>query len=297
MMITLRQLGSLLLGCTMALQAPQALSERLTIVGPMVPGLVTLSSHGKGEGLVWEGLLQLEPGLSGLKVHFEAANVPRLEQMLSEGRKVCAAGVLATEARDRIGYVVPFIATPPLHLVVRAATTNSLPLRDGAVDLERLLGNARLRGVLADMRPYPGPLQSRLRDAVASGQLSLQRGGSAGTGQNLLLMISNDRADYTFEYPTIVHGMRHDPLLKAPLLNLPIAGFSALQESVIYCPRTPWGRINAERLERAVALMSARSELMMEVYSRWLPESVYRQYRAELEQVMRQRAGRPSRGH
>lgn len=288
----LRRLLSLVL-LAVLLQPLPALSQRLVIVSPMVPGLALLREDGTGEGILLEILSQLDPLLKGLELHYEAMNIPRMEQVLAEGRELCVSGIIATAARDRIGYAVPLFSTPPLQVVVREETLASLTLRDGAVTLESLFGNPALRGVLADKRPYPGPLQSRLMAALDAGLLKRQAGGSAGSGQNLLLMVSHGRAGYTFEYPSITVGMTKDRLLKAPLHSLSIHGYEDLQDVVIYCPRTEWGQAMAARLDRAITMLAAHPGRMLPIYARWLPDAVYARYRDRLELALRARAGQP----
>jgi uncharacterized protein (TIGR02285 family) len=270
----------------------QGAAQRLVIAGPMVPGVAQVDEDGEGEGIVLELLQQLAPWLEGFELSYEAINIPRMEQMLGEGREMCFAGILMTAERDRIGHAVPFVATPPLQMVVRERSLGDLPLHDGAVELEAVLANPALRGVLADKRPYPGPLQARLMAALNAGQLKRQGGGSAGTGQTLLLMVSHGRADYTFEYPSIIVGMTEDRLLKEPLYSLSIEGYEDLQEAAIYCPRTPWGQDVAQRLDQAVVRMAAHPDPVLAAYARWLPGPVYLRYRDKFARGLQARAGR-----
>lgn len=271
------------------------IAQTLTIAGPQVPGMAMPAHNAEHEsrGIVVEGLQLLKPWMGATTLRFQMANLPRLEESLKEGREQCVTGMFATPERDRIGYFVPFLMTPPLQLVVREDLVPRLPMHGNEVQLEALLADRSLRGVLAEQRPYPGPLQGRLLAALDAGVIKRQAGGTAGTGQTLLLMISHARADYTFEYPSIVLGMAEDPLLKAPLVSVLIQGNEALQVSAIYCPRTPWGLAMAQQLEHAVQALMAEPDTLLKLYARWLPGNVFERYQADLRRAFEYRAAHP----
>jgi uncharacterized protein (TIGR02285 family) len=255
-----------------------------------IPGAFNVRDGEVVDGVLFEAMQLLAARLPELQMHYEVLPMTRVEQRMGEQGEMCSSGQLQSPERDRVGYFVPYVASTPIHVLVRAQTLNQLLIEDGQVSLDWLFGNPYLRGALARSRVYPAPIRQRqrLRQAHAEGRIP-ELGGSLA-GENLLLMVSHQRLDYVFDYPVIyTEVMRHFSLSDA-LISVPLRENAELVTVGIYCARTQWGARMARRLDQAVREVSAEPDSSMAIYQRWLPPEVYAHYREQLLQFLAQRA-------
>ncbi|WP_300656864.1 hypothetical protein [Pseudomonas sp.] len=256
-----------------------------------VPGGVELKDGKPHAGILLESLFLLEPDLPGLDIQYELFNVPRMQQAMASGREFCTNGSLPLAERDRQGYFVPYLVTPPMQLVVRADSLARLPWRGKQLYLSDLLASHDLRGGLASLRNYPEAIRGALAAAQERGRLERFSGGIAGGGENLLFMVSHGRIDFTFEYPPVLMAMSQDELLLEPLRSINLADNTELQLSGIYCTRNAWGLAMARQLDKAVRRLMGEPQALLALYQRSLPADTFMAYRQPLLGYFRQRAG------
>ena len=108
-----------------------------------------------------------------------------------------------------------------------------------------------------------------------------------------LRMLSHQRFDYTFEYPsTVVNYARSNPE-SVPLRSVTLADAADLQVVGSYCTRNAWGRAMALRIDAAVRARLSQPEPVLALYRHWLPVESYQAYGAGIEAYLRQRAEQP----
>ncbi|VXB99741.1 conserved exported hypothetical protein [Pseudomonas sp. 8BK] len=253
-----------------------------------IPGGVNVRDDQPVDGLLFEVMQLLAARLPELQMRYEILPLARVEKRMGEKGEKCSSGLLQTSERNQLSYFVPFVATTPMHVLVRRQSLGELRIENGQVSLDWLLGNPYLRGALAKSRVYPASIRERLLQAHAEGDF-LELGGSQG-GENLLLMVSHHRLDYVFDYPVIyTEVMRHFSLSDA-LVSVPLRENAELVTVGIYCPRTPWGARMAGRLDQAIRELSATPVSTLAIYQRWLPPEVYSHYHEQLLAFFAQRA-------
>jgi uncharacterized protein (TIGR02285 family) len=272
-----------LLGCAGVLQA----DELVWGIVP-IPGVFNVRDGQVVDGVLFETMQLLAARLPELQMRYEVLPISRIEQRMGEQGEMCSSGQLQSPERDQLGYFVPYVATTPMHVLVRREAMDQLLIEDGHVSLDWLLGNPNLRGALAKSRTYPASIRERLLQAHAAGQIP-ELGGSLG-GENLLLMVSHRRLDYVFDYPVIYTEVMRHFSLSDELVSVPLRENAELVTVGIYCSRTPWGARMAGRLDQAIREVSAEPAGTLAIYQRWLPPEVFDHYHEQLLQFFAQRA-------
>jgi uncharacterized protein (TIGR02285 family) len=235
----------------------------------------------------------LQARLPGVVFKPVVANAERSWALIREKKQACHAGAAHTPERERLAYFTHTWLVPPPQLIVRQDRRDALPLdANGAVDLEALLGDVALRGVVSHGRSYGSTLDALLGVVPASRQLQSVYGGDYGS--NLLPMLNQGRADYTLDYPnTLVALATHGPG-DVQLAALPIKGASEPVISGIACPRTPWG-LAAIRLIDAALGTPEGAAMLRDTLRVSLPTDTQRAYREAWDVFFKQRA-RPTPG-
>ena len=205
------------------------------------------------------------------------ANAERSWTLIREQQPACHAGAARTPERERLAYFTNTWLVPPPQLIVRQDRRAALPLdARGAVDLETLLGDASLHGVLMQGRSYGVALDSQLAALPASPQPRRVFGGDYGS--NLLTLLTQGRADYTLDYPnTLVANASRRPG-DAPLAALPVKGASEPVISGIACPRTPWGQAAIRLIDAALGTPEGAA-MLRDTLRVSLPPDTQRAYR------------------
>lgn len=249
------------------------------------PGGVNVRNGQPQDGIVFEFLRLLDAPLSEVRPQYQISNLLRAQSDMAHGRNLCVAPFLRSPERDRFGYFVPLLISPPLQVVVRAGDTGRLPVINGRLWLDDLLTSGLLGGFLVQ-RVYPPKLQARLQPALEAKQLLAVN--QSANGDRLLLMLSHDRFDYTFEYPALVAGFaRANP--QAQLHSMPLADFTEMPVFGSYCTRNEWGRAMAARIDGAVRALLAEPRQVQALYRRWLPADSYQAYQPQIQAFLRQR--------
>lgn len=277
--------------CLLLLCPSLPAAERLVWGLLPTPGHVNVVDGKPKDGAALESLWLLARHLPDIEMEYQLVNAPRLDRALSEGAPLCTSGSIRTTKRDQLAYFVPYLLVTPMQLIVRAGEQERFPLRNGKVLLPQLFADPQLRGAFSTSRIYPQPLAATLEQANRAGQLQAL---GVWTDQ-LLLMLSHDRFDYSFEFMAPVRAIARNPQLGAALATLPLAEFDQMAESGLYCPRSAWGRAMAERLDGAVRALAAEQKPLLEFYRHHLTAESYRDYAPAIAAHYRQRAQGPSR--
>lgn len=230
----------------------------------------------------------LQARLPGVAFKPVVANAERSWALIREQQHACHAGAARTPERERLAYFTNTWLVPPPQLIVRQDRRAALPLdARGAVDLEALLADASLRGVVAQGRSYGVVLDTLLGAPPVSAQL--RRVFGADYGSNLLPLLIQGRADYTLDYPNVLVANASDGPGDMPLSALPIKGASEAVTSGIACPRTPWGRAAIRLIDTALGTPEGAA-LLRDTLSVSLPPDTQRAYRDAWDGFFKQRA-------
>lgn len=256
-----------------------------------LPGVVELENGVPVRGMQLDALHLLEDRLPDVQSTYRAANYRRLQRDMAQGMDFCAAPFFRRADTDRIGYFVPFTVSSPIQLVIRRADLQRFPLQDERISLRTLLQDSKLAGGLSTSRTYPEELRELLHQGLESGRLEWVAGATGG--ENLPLMVSVGRLDYSFEFSTMVNAMSADPRLHEPLVSVPLDESLALVESGIYCTRSEWGLRMAGRLDQAIRELSRQPQTLLELYRRYMPASTYRMYSEKIAAYYQVRADLP----
>lgn len=281
----------LLLGM-LSLGQQSALAEPLTLGVYAMPGAVNLRDDKPYDGMLYQYLRLLEPHLQGVQVSYKLGSFQRLQKDMAEGLNLCSSPHLRSPERDRIGYFIPYLASPPMQVVVRAETFARLPLREGRLWIADLLASD-LHGGYFLQRNHPPAFQAYL--ATPSAESNLIAVSVAVNTDRLLRMLSHQRFDYTLEYPsTLTDYLRNNPD-NVPLRSISLADAAELQIAGSYCTHNAWGRAMALRIDAAVRARLSQPEPVLALYRYWLPVDSYQVYGAGIEAYLRQRATQPLR--
>jgi hypothetical protein len=168
-----------------------------------------------------------------VKHEFSVANTRRIWQSLSEGEPGCYTGALHTPERERQAYLSDVFMLPPIQLVVRRASLGKIP-RNGS-------------------------------------NLSYAHGDKLGA--NIFKMIAFGRADYTLDYDFVLaQQQREDPQLDG-LVVVPVDVARQPLVSSFACPRTPWGRIMIERIDKIVRQLARDPHYRDQLEHRLTPDT------------------------
>lgn len=256
-----------------------------------LPGVVELEDGVPVRGMQLDALHLLEARLPDLQSSYRAANYRRLQQDMAQGMDFCAAPFFRRADTDRIGHFVPFTVSTPIQLVVRRDELQRFPLHGERVSLQELLQDPHLIGGLSTSRTYPEEIRELLHGGLESGRLEWV-GGATG-GENLPLMVSVGRLDYSFEFSSIINSMIGDARLQQPLIAVPLKESLALVESGIYCTRSEWGLRMAGRLDQAIRELSRQPQPILELYRRYMPANTYNVYAEKIAAYYQMRADVP----
>jgi uncharacterized protein (TIGR02285 family) len=164
-----------------------------------------------------------------------------------------------------------------MEIVIREVDRSEFPIEGGRVVIEHLHQHAGLQGGVSPTRGYPQKLTEFIRLGLQHGSI-ISVSGSA-SGGNLLSMVSYKRLDYTFEFPLVTQAMSQTMRMPNALLSLPVAELRELVPTGIYCPRTPWGKAMALRIDRAIKQLVGQPATLLELYS----SAARLEYAAELK--------------
>jgi uncharacterized protein (TIGR02285 family) len=224
--------------------------------------------------------------------HFIYANPKRTWLMIERGEQACVVAALRNAERDKVAYFVDTNLVPPLQLVVQEATVPRLPLNaHGEADLQKLLTDPALRGIVVERRSYGAAVDELLAKRPASSRLETTSVGDYG--RNVLKLVTRGRADYTFDYDyALLYASKSEPEI-GKLQTVPIAQNNKPMLGGIACPRNAWGKAAAKRIDQIVGTPEGAAA-MIKAQNTWHTPASLQRYAAQISEFQRQRS-RPAK--
>lgn len=215
------------------------------------------------------------------------ANLKRSWALLDAGQQACYSFTLITPQRLERAHIVPTSLLPPPQLIFRRDALATLPLNaQHEVELDRLLAQRQLRGLLSEKRSFGLTIDHALQQRPASALLEVTPVGSFG--ENIFARLMVNRSDYTIDYEFVyTYYLKRDPMLHE-LQTLPIAGNTTPIRVGFACPRTAWGKATALKIGSILATRDG-VQMLRQSTERWLSTESRHRYSAMLEDFYRAR--------
>ncbi len=219
---------------------------------------------------------------------FIYANPKRTWLMVERGERACVVAALRNAERDKLAYFVNTNLVPPLQLVAQESTLPRLPLNGhGEVDMEKLLADPALRGIIVERRSYGAAVDELLAKRPASSRMETTSVGDYG--RNVLKLVSHGRADYTLDYDyALQYASKSEPEIGA-LKTVPIAQNNKPMLGGIACPRNAWGMATVKRIDQIVGTPEGAAA-MIKAQNSWHTQASQQRYAAQINEFQRQRA-------
>jgi uncharacterized protein (TIGR02285 family) len=223
---------------------------------------------------------------------FIYANPKRTWLMVERGERACVVAALRNAERDKLAYFVNTNLVPPLQLVAQESTLPRLPLNaHGEVDMEKLLADPVLRGIIVERRSYGSAVDALLARRPAKSRLETTSVGDYG--RNVLKLVSHGRADYTLDYDyALQYASKSEPEIGA-LKTVPIAQNNKPMLGGIACPRNAWGMATVKRIDQIVGTPEGAAA-MIKAQNSWHTKASQQRYATQINEFQRQRA-KPAR--
>ncbi len=256
-----------------------------------LPGAINVVDGKPTDGVAMDVLRLIMADLTAFRPNYRLGNRLRQQQDMQEGQNFCSAPLFRRSDSDEYGYFIPFMASTPIQVVVRASDAASFPIKDGAISLVDLAERDDLRGGYSGFRTYPPAVSRWLDQARSDGRI--QKATGTPSGENVLRMVSQGRIDYAFEFSTLSHAVNKRLRSGEPLRSVPIKGHRALVEAGIYCSRTPWGKRVAGELDLVIRELSNAPSTLLSLYRPWVPDETFRLFQEDLRAYYLRRAREP----
>jgi uncharacterized protein (TIGR02285 family) len=223
---------------------------------------------------------------------FIYANPKRTWLMIERGEQACVVAALRNAERDKLAYFVNTNLVPPLQLVAQESTLPRLPLNaHGEADLQKLLADPVLRGIVVERRSYGATVDDLLARRPANSRLETTSVGDYG--RNVLKLVVRGRADYTLDYDyALQYASKSEPEVGA-LKTVPIAQNNKPMLGGIACPRNAWGMATVKRIDQIVGTPEGAAA-MIRAQNSWHTPASQQRYAAQISEFQRQRA-KPTR--
>lgn len=184
---------------------------------------------------------------------FVEASLPRFEALLRQGETLCS--VLHKRLPERLAdrYFTPMFPslTPrQLQLVVHRERLAQFQALGSPISMAALLGETRLKGLVARERSFGPQLDALLQPGQGKGMETL----ATTRGNTVLAMLRARRMDYTLEYADTVQQFLRAGTGQASddLVLLPIAELDGQDIAHASCTRNAAGRERIEAIDAAV---------------------------------------------
>lgn len=219
---------------------------------------------------------------------FIYANPKRTWLMVERGEQACVVAALRNAEREKVAWFVDTNLVPPLQLVVQQATLARLPLNaHGEADLQKVLADPKLRGIVVERRSYGAAVDQLLAERPAGSRLETTAVGDYG--RNVLKLVTHGRADYTIDYDyALQYASRSEPDI-GQLQTVPIAQVNKPMLGGIACPRNAWGLAAVRRIDQIVGTRQGAAA-MIKAQNSWHTAASQRRYAAQISEFQRQRA-------
>jgi len=223
---------------------------------------------------------------------FIYANPKRTWLMIERGEQACVVAALRNAERDKLAYFVNTNLVPPLQLVAQESTLPRLPLNaHGEADLQKLLADPVLRGIVVERRSYGAAVDDLLARRPANSRLETTSVGDYG--RNVLKLVVHGRVDYTLDYDyALQYASKSEPEVGA-LKTVPIAQNNKPMLGGIACPRNAWGMATVKRIDQIVGTPEGAAA-MIKAQNSWHTPASQQRYAAQISEFQRQRA-KPTR--
>jgi len=223
---------------------------------------------------------------------FIYANPKRTWLMIERGEQACVVAALRNAERDKLAYFVNTNLVPPLQLVAQESTLPRLPLNaHGEADLQKLLADPVLRGIVVERRSYGAAVDDLLARRPANSRLETTSVGDYG--RNVLKLVVHGRVDYTLDYDyALQYASKSEPEVGA-LRTVPIAQNNKPMLGGIACPRNAWGMATVKRIDQIVGTPEGAAA-MIKAQNSWHTPASQQRYAAQISEFQRQRA-KPTR--
>ncbi len=272
-----------------ALLAPAAQArDTMTWLMPDIPP-ASMPVDGKPTtGIADQIALYLSAHWPAVEHRFIYANPKRTWLMVERGERACVVAALRNAERDKLAYFVNTNLVPPLQLVAQESTVPRLPLNaHGEVDMEKLLADPALRGIIVERRSYGAAVDLLLAKRPATSRLETTSVGDYG--RNVLKLVSHGRADYTLDYDyALQYASRTEPDIGA-LKTVPIAQNNKPMLGGIACPRNAWGMATVKRIDQLVGTAEGAAA-MIKAQNSWHTQASQQRYAVQINEFQRQRA-------
>lgn len=219
---------------------------------------------------------------------FVYANPKRTWLMIERGEPACVVAALRNAERDKLAYFVNTNLVPPLQLVVQESAMPRLPLNaHGEADLQKVLAEPALRGIVVERRSYGAAVDDLLARRPADSRLETTSVGDYG--RNVLKLLTHGRVDYTLDYDyALQYASRFEPAV-AKLQTVPIAQNNKPMLGGIACPRNSWGMAMVKRIDQIVGTPEGAAA-MIKAQNSWHTLASRQRYAAQISEFQRQRA-------
>lgn len=229
----------------------------------------------KGEGIV-DGVVEIyKEHLPGCEHSHLVANMPRILELMREGRKVCYAGFFKTPERETfISFSIPNLINYMGAVVIKNSRRKAVFSDASVLSLDALLGNRELTAGLTRGRSYGKIIDELIEKNKMVNERILFRSGQDSI-QGLLQMLFDERIDYTIGFPWEV------PYIAKRIGKRDEFGIILIAEgkddrwikNYIGCPKNEWGRKTIEKINR-ILLHVRPTERYLHHQLKWFPKDI-----------------------
>ncbi len=177
------------------------------------------------------------------------ATIPRIETELKGKNLVCYPGSSEADRRRQFSYLTSQYVQPSPQIVARKEIAERIrKTQKKGVSLQKVLQDTSLRGLIGESRSFG----SSIDRILAKGYGNLKTGVFDTFGPGLMNMIEKYRADYTIEYPFILHNLRENAKVGLDLETIPLIDVAPTITQYIACSKTPEGHKVIERVDQII---------------------------------------------
>lgn len=244
-----------------------------------VPPTGTGTAKDIGQGAVDQVMRQLIDRTPQYNHRIELHNRQRIWAAMEQGRNLCYAAALPSPEREKVAYLYPVTATPPLALAT-TATTRQIYLKGLAVlPWSKISTSLPIGGGLESGRNYGKDVEQSLTENA----IYMERYTVATTGE-LLKPLAAGRVSYILEYPMVVSYANLNELAQHPVSYIPIEGLREWQTVYLACTRNAWGHGVMLDLSAAIRAAAASPQFRA-VTKNWLDKDYYERSAPQIQEV------------
>jgi len=176
--------------------------------------------------------------------------IPRIEIELKRKTLACYPGSSDASRRKEFTYLTSQYIQPAPQLIVKKELADRLRLQyKNGIYLKEILKEKKLAGLIGEARSYGVAIDKILSNNLPN---NIKKGVFETFGPSSLNMIEKGRADYTIEYPFILHNLRESALIGTELVNLPLLDVGQSMTQYLACSKTPEGLAVIKRADKII---------------------------------------------